>query len=137
MLPHRFRWTFCQLEVLRRSFPSSLRKILAELPESLDETHERILRQSPKSNRGHACRLLQCLAVAVRPLHVEELAEVFPLDFSAAGQIPKVNEKLRLESEDAEQVALSACSSVITITTGGLRTGRLVQFSHFSVKEFL
>ncbi|KAF8493674.1 ankyrin repeat-containing domain protein [Russula emetica] len=36
-----FRWTFCQLEVLRDCLPSSVRRFLEELPESLDETYER------------------------------------------------------------------------------------------------
>src|SRR5258707_10023971 len=34
----RFRWIFCQLEVLRDCLPSSVRRFLEELPESLDET---------------------------------------------------------------------------------------------------
>ncbi|KAI0269606.1 hypothetical protein BGY98DRAFT_1013811, partial [Russula aff. rugulosa BPL654] len=31
-------WTFCQLVVLRDCLPSSVRRFLDELPESLDET---------------------------------------------------------------------------------------------------
>jgi len=64
---------------------------------------------------------------------VEELAEVLAIDFSAAGGIPKVDEKLRWE--DQEQAVLSACSSLITVVE--YRESRLVQFSHFSIKEFL
>jgi len=133
MFPHRFRWVFCQLEVLRQSFPSSVRCVLAELPESLDETYERILQQIPKSNREHAHRLLQCLTVSIRPLHVEELAEVLAINFSAPGGTPLVDEKLRWE--DKEQAVLSACSSLIAIVQDG--HSRRVQFSHFSVQEFL
>ena len=76
---------FCQLEVLRHCFPSSVRLILEELPESLDETYERILREIRKPYRGHAHRLMQCLVVAVRPLRVEELAEIPAFDFNAEG----------------------------------------------------
>jgi hypothetical protein len=82
---NRFRWVFCQLEVLRHCFPSSVRRILEELPESLDETYERILREITKPNQGHARRLLQCLVTAVRPLRVEELAEILAFDFNAEG----------------------------------------------------
>jgi ankyrin repeat protein len=110
-----------------------VRRILEELPETLDETYERILQEIPKPNREHAVRLLQCLAVVVRPLRVEELADVLAVDFSAAGGIPKLNEDLRWE--DQEQAVLSACSSLITIVKD--RDSRIVQFSHFSVKEFL
>ena len=62
-----------------------MRHVLGELPETLDETYERILQEIPKSNRMHAHRLLQCLTVAVRPLRVEELAEVLAVDFDATG----------------------------------------------------
>jgi hypothetical protein len=47
--------------------------MLEELPETLDETYERILRDINKANRVHAHRLLQCLTVAIRPLRVAEL----------------------------------------------------------------
>ena len=66
---------FCQLEVLRHSFPSIVPRILEELPESLGETYERILKEISKLNQGHAHRLLQCLVAAVRPLEVKDLAE--------------------------------------------------------------
>ena len=123
---------FCQLEVLRHCFPSSVRQILEELPESLDETYERILREIRKPNQGHAHRLLQCLVVAARPLRVEELAEILTFDFKAEG-IPNQNPGWRWE--DQEAAVLSACSSLVIIVKDG--DSRIAQFSHFSVKEFL
>ena len=110
-----------------------MRRVLGELPETLDETYERILQEIPKSNRSHTHRFLQCLAVAIRPLFVEELAEVLAVDLSEAGGIPKLNEDLRWEDE--EQAVLSACSSLVTVVEA--QGSRVVQFSHFSVKEFL
>ncbi len=125
---------FCQLETLRHCFPPSLRRILQELPESLDETYERILKNINKATRAHAHRLLQCLTVAVRPLRLEELAEVLAFDFDEASRgIPKLNADWR--REDQEQAVLSTCSSLITVVHDG--ESRVVQFSHFSVKEFL
>ena len=123
---------FCQLEVLRHCFPSSVRHILEELPESLDETYERILREIRKPNQGHARQLLQCLVAAVRPLRVKELAEILAFDFNAEG-IPKLNPDWRWENR--EEAVLSACSSLVMIVKDG--DSRVVQFSHFSVKEFL
>lgn len=64
---------------------------------------------------------------------MDELAEVLAIDISAIGGTPKVNETLRWE--DQEQAVLSTCSSLIVIVED--RGYRLVQFSHFSVKEFL
>jgi ankyrin repeat protein len=112
-----------------------VRGILEELPETLDETYERVLRDINKANRQHAHRLLQCLTVAIRPLRVEELAEVLAVDFDAARQegIPKLN--LDWRWADQHQAVLSTCSSLIAIVDDG--NSQVVQFSHFSVKEFL
>jgi len=105
------------------------------LPETLDETYERVLREINKANREHALRLLHCLTVAIRPLRVEELAEVLAVDFDTArqGGIPKLNPDWRWS--DQHQAVLSTCSSLIAIVDDG--DSQVVQFSHFSVKEFL
>ena len=102
----------CQLELLRRFPPSSVRSSLSELPKTLDKTYERILMEI--EDPDNARRLLQCLAVAIRPLHVEELADALNFDIRAV---------------------LSACSSLVEVITIG--DSQLVQFSHPSVKEFL
>ncbi|KAF8502060.1 hypothetical protein F5888DRAFT_1904496 [Russula emetica] len=128
-----FRWIFCQLETLRHCLPPSVRRTLDELPESLDETYERVIREIKKPNRDHALRLLQCLVVAIRPLRVEELAEVLAVDFDDAEGMPKLNTNWRWE--DQEQALLSSCSSLIAVVESD--ESRIVQFSHFSVKEFL
>jgi ankyrin repeat protein len=126
---------YCQLEALRHCLPPSVARILEELPETLDETYERVLREINKANREHARRLLQCLTVALRPLRVEELAEVLAIDFDAPtkGGIPQLNPKWRWT--DQHQAVLSTCSSLIAIVDDG--RSKVVQFSHFSVKEYL
>ena len=126
---------YCQLETLRHCLPPSVRGVLNELPETLDETYERVLRDINKANREHALRLLHCLTVSMRPLRVEELAEVLAVDFDAArqGGIPKLNPDWRWL--DQHQAVLSTCSSLISIVDDG--DSQVVQFSHFSVKEFL
>jgi Ankyrin repeats (many copies) len=121
------------LEALRHCLPPSVRRTLRELPESLDETYGRILKEIKKPNRGQARRVLECLVVAIRPLHVAELAEVLAVDFDDAEGMPKLNADWRWE--DKEQALLIACSSLITLVGAG--DSRVVQFSHFSVKEFL
>jgi ankyrin repeat protein len=75
---------------------------------------------------------MQCLVAAVRPLEVNELAEVLAFNFDAEG-IPKLNSNWRWE--DQEGAIMLACSSLVTIVKDG--DSRIVQFSHFSVKEFL
>ena len=126
---------YCQLEALRHCLPPSVRGILEELPDTLDETYERVLREINKANREHARRLLQCLTVALRPLRVEELAEVLAIDFDAPAHrgIPQLNPNWRWA--DHHQAVLSTCSSLIAIVDDG--DSKVVQFSHFSVKEYL
>ena len=93
-----------------------------------------MLKSINRASRAHAHRLLQCLTVAARPLRLEELAEILAFDFNEApGGIPTVNADWR--REDQEYAVLSTCSSLITVVHDG--DSRVVQFSHFSVKEFL
>ncbi|KAN0127638.1 hypothetical protein V8E53_014557 [Lactarius tabidus] len=129
-----FRWVFCQLETLQQCLPQSLRRTLNELPESLDGTYERVMMEIKRANQSHAYRMLQCLTVAVRPLSVAELAEILAFDFDEAkGGIPKLNSNWRWE--DHEEAVLSTCSSLVTVVPN--YGSPIVQFSHFSVKEFL
>jgi hypothetical protein len=76
--------------------------------------------------------LLQCLVAAVRPLEVKELAEVLAFDFNTEG-IPKLN--LGWRWDDQEEAVMSACSGLVMIVKHD--DSLVVQFSHFSVKEFL
>ena len=119
--------------MLRHCLPPSVRHTLDELPETLDETYKRVLKEVKKPNRVHALRLLQCLVVAIRPLLVEELAEVLAIDFDDGEGMSKLNSHWRWGDE--EQALLSSCSSLLAIVESS--ESRVVQFSHFSVKEFL
>ncbi|KAH9980408.1 ankyrin repeat-containing domain protein [Russula compacta] len=74
-----------------------------------------------------------CLSVAAHPLDVEELAEVLAVDFTPIGGIPKLKEDWRWQ--DQERAVLTACSSLIAVVDDG--RPRVVQFLHFSAKEFL
>ena len=122
------------MDALQHCFPPNLRQYLNELPETLDETYERILKGINKAQKDNAHRLLQCLTVAVRPLRVEELAELLAFDFTPSSTgIPTLKEDWRWDDE--EEAVLSTCSSLIAIIPRD--NTRVVQFSHFSVKEFL
>src|SRR5712672_3147095 len=129
----RFEWVVCQLETLRHCLTRRVRRTLDESRQPLDETYERVLKEIKESNRDHARWLLQCLAVAVRPLKVEELAEVLAVDFDDPEGIFKLNPDWRWEDE--EQALLTSCSSLIAIVETD--DSRVVQFSHFSVKDYL
>ena len=123
---------FCQLEFLRRSLPSRIRQALDELPESLDGTYERTLQDINEANREFAHRIFQCVAVASRPLRVEELAEFLAFDFDTE-TIPTFRPGWR--PVDPLDALLSTCSSLLAIVK--VKGSEVIQFSHFSVKEFL
>src|ERR1700722_4456384 len=76
---YRFRWAFCQLECLRRNFPASIRSALNELPKGLDGTYERILLNIDEEKQEYAQRLFHCLTLSIRPLRVDELAEILAI----------------------------------------------------------
>jgi ankyrin repeat protein len=105
---------------------------LKNMPKTLDETYERALLEIDEEMRQYAQRLFQCLAVSIRPLRVEELAEILAVQFDA-GALPQFNPDWRFG--DAEEAVLSVCSNLISVVDVG--GSQVVQFSHFSVKEFL
>ena len=79
---------------------------------------------------------MQFLVVAIRPLRVEELAEALAVYFDNARGVPQLKSYSRRDSrEDQERAILAACSSLITII--GTGDSRVVQFSHYSIKEYL
>src|SRR6266403_319731 len=129
---YRFRWAFCQLDRLRRCLSPRIRRALDELPETLDETYERALLDIDEDNWAYAHRLFQCILVACRPLRVEELAEFLAFK-SGEGGCLTFEEDWR--PEDPRDTVLSTCSSLIAVVNVG--DSLVMQFSHFSVKEYL
>ena len=122
------------MNALHRCFPPNLHRFLNELPKTLDETYDQILKRIDEAQWDDAHRLLQCLTVASYPLRVEEIAELLEFDFqaSSSGGVPK-SENWRWG--DHEEAVLSTSSGLIAIVPSG--DSRLVQFSHFSVKQYL
>jgi ankyrin repeat protein len=112
--------------------PANIRKALNELPVTLDDTYEQALEGISKEKWQHAYRLFQCLIAAIRPLGVEELAEMFSIEFDSDAT-PSVMEGFR--PENPEEAVLSACSTLISVVTD--KGSKIVHFSHYSVKEFL
>ena len=102
------------------------------MPKTLDATYEHMLLGIDEEKWKFAHRLFRCLAVAVTPLRVEDLAEIMALRFDGGGH-PQYNAGWQLDN--AEESVLSACSSLITVTNA--MGSRIVQFAHFSAKEFL
>src|SRR5258708_7020360 len=113
-------------------YSDGIQDVLDDLPRDLDETYERTLRGIDDKKRKYAQRLFQCLLVSIRPLRVEELAAILPGRFDATPPTTLRNDS---RPSDAKGLVLSACASLITIINRG--GSQVVQFAHFSVKEFL
>ena len=110
---------------------------LKTLPKTLDETYERTLKDIDEEKWEYAHRIFQFLTVSARPLYVQELAEVFAIsideEISQTTGIPDFNPRWR--QPDAESAVLSACPSLIAVVK--IDGDQVIQFSHFSVQEFL
>ena len=91
-----------------------------------------MLQEIGDQNWEYAHRLFQCVTAASRPLRVEELAEFLAFDFST-GSTPTFLDDWR--SEDPAHTVLSTCSSLLAIVD--MYSSSVIQFTHFSVKEYL
>ena len=130
----RFRWAYCQLEALRKCPMRNISRTLKKLPKTLDETYGRILQGLPEEKWEDAHRIFQWLTISSRPLRVEELAEVFAIDFDEESSgIPNFEPSWR--DQNSETAVLSACSTLVTVVE--FDGQKVVQFSHFSVREYL
>ncbi|KAL5376601.1 hypothetical protein DPSP01_010394 [Paraphaeosphaeria sporulosa] len=135
-----FRWAVCQLDRLGKCRNRAmLRKSLATLPPTLDQTYDCILSAISEEDSDYAIRILQWLTFSERPMSVEEIAEAVALD-SARDPAFDRDEVL----EDPLEV-LNICSSLVTLTvveeesSVNLRitTKRIVALAHYSVQEYL
>ncbi|KAH7548916.1 hypothetical protein BM1_10689 [Bipolaris maydis] len=132
-----FRWAVCQLDTLGKCCNRAmLRKSLATLPRTLDQTYERILCTISEEHCKYAIRILQWLTFSARPLSVKEVAEVVAIDVARDPAFDR-DEVL----EDPFE-ALNICSSLVTITTSEAE-GRsrpeecIIALAHYSVQEYL
>ena len=111
----RFRWVALQLNELKKCrTKADLKKQLADLPQGLDKTYDRILLGINEKDYGHAKMFLQWLSFAVRPLTLGELATTAAVDFCAEnGPEYKADNEL----QDMKDV-LKICSSFIMKSDG-------------------
>ena len=95
----RFRWVECQFRELSQCPKSKyqLEKLLSSLPESLDETYERMLLNIAPASKESARRILTLLCFAKRPLTIPELIDAIAVEL---GDSPRFNPDRRLETMD-------------------------------------
>ena len=111
----RFRWVALQLNELKECrTKTDLSKQLANLPQGLDETYDRILLGIKEKDHSYAKIFLQWLCFAVCPLTLRELATTTAVDLPAKNG-PEYNSDHELQ--DIKDV-LKICSSLIMESEG-------------------
>lgn len=105
---------------------SDIRKALHELPETLDETYERILMKIPQKSSKIAHKVLQLLAFHNYEFkHIDALAEALAVDVEQLSFSPEK----RLIDRNA---LFEICTCLVTLTEN-----TNVILAHYSVKEYL
>jgi len=143
----RFRWAVCQLDTLGKCRNRlALRKSLASLPPTLDETYDRILSAINEDDSKYAARILRWLTFSSRPLLVEEISEIVAIDVERDPMFD------RQEVLEDPLEALNICSSLVTLVASeefgeefsDVASGHVsdsatevIVLAHFSVKEYL
>ena len=133
----RFRWAVCQVEALKScNKVSSIKTALANLPESLFDSYERILLSIGQASIADASSIMQWIAFAKRPLTLEEVAE-------AATAVPGTED---IDSDDKlydPYDVLRICRSLLSLSQehvcicGKWEFRQVVRFAHASVREYL
>ncbi|KAL9100680.1 MAG: hypothetical protein Q9163_003967 [Psora crenata] len=137
-----FRWVECQIKSLQ-SCPRSeyhLDHLLSSLPQSLDETYERMLCNIDHYLIEDARRILTLLCFASRPLTVQELIDGVAVEIKDS---PGLNRKRRLQDSNSIR---EVCGGFIGNGPGTDHMNetyhkeeltRTVRIAHFSVQEYL
>jgi len=112
--------------------PGRIQRALHELPSTLDATYARSLEEIDEQNWEYAHRLFQCVAAASRPLYAAELAAFLAFDFKVGSTPTFLADWF---PEDPAHTVLSTCSSLLAVI--GVDGCQVIQFAHFSVKEYL
>ncbi|KAI1330207.1 hypothetical protein F5Y16DRAFT_415646 [Xylariaceae sp. FL0255] len=135
-----FRWASCQLDVLENCIgPPEVRKALAHLPKTLDETYAQILANIPNDHKQVAIRILQFLTYSDRPLTLEEAVDCIAVDINARHFDRKTRTFVRKEIS-------RYCSGLVVVaerqrnsydSDDKTPTVTEIRLAHFSVKECL
>ncbi|VDB88497.1 unnamed protein product [Peniophora sp. CBMAI 1063] len=130
-----FLWVDLQLLRLRDCISSAdVEGTLDELPSDLNDTYTRILQRSNPSQASveRRRRVFQCIASAKRPLFLSQVIEIYCMNFNSRTPLVPI--------QDCERFILEKCPGLLNIvdwTDWNDAQHRIVQFIHFSAKEYL
>ncbi|KAK6506871.1 hypothetical protein TWF481_005331 [Arthrobotrys musiformis] len=125
-----FRWAKCQLDVLGDCLdPQSLHAALESLPETLEETYARILRNIPSQYKQKAMMILQFLTYSPVPLRVEQIVDALAVNTNAQHYFDPSD---RMPCPDE---ILCYCPGLVVM--GSSYGKQWLQLAHLSVREYL
>jgi ankyrin repeat protein len=142
----------CQLEALRSCLKpkmATIKQKLDDLPRTLDGTYERIFKEMSPDYEREMRTILMLLAFSTRPMTIQEVAEATAVNledqaFSIEDRFPDPYDLLELCSSLVSVVDLgSDAGSALKKERGfiGLSSWKpeikVLQFAHFSVKEYI
>jgi hypothetical protein len=121
------------LDALRKCrTPNHVHDALRSLPKTLDETYDHILASVNETDREYAFRALQWVAFAARPVSLEEVAEAMIIDLYC--EEPSLNRGRELS--DPHEI-VDICASLVSLSEQTEAPKKVLQLTHFSVKEHL
>lgn len=122
----------CQIDVLESCLDlRSIEAALDSLPDTLDETYNRILHAIPLRHFKDTIRVLQLLVYSKRPITIAEAVDAIAVDTKSA---PYFESKYRMPNPHD---VLHCCSSLVIIRSRGSLDRSELRLAHASVKEFL
>jgi hypothetical protein len=120
----RFRWVALQITELKQcASKNEVKKQLANLPEGLDETYDRILMGIRKKYKDHTKMFLCWLSFAARPITLEELAATATVDLTAEDG-PQYEPDNQFQNI---QRVLTMCSSLVVKSKGMVLSSTLLE----------
>ncbi|KAK3361270.1 ankyrin repeat-containing domain protein [Lasiosphaeria ovina] len=156
-----FRWAVCQLDTMKKCLtPAMVHAELKRMPETLDQTYDRILQTVPTLHSPFVQSALHWLAFSGRPLQLRELAEAAVVNPKEEAFDPDLSrlfdENMILElcgslvtqstiefvptfTNDwlAEKLSVELGHRVATLPSYVDRNFVVVSLAHFSVKEYI
>lgn len=128
---YRFRWVFCQLDVLKKCKDKrALDKALKSLPETLYKTYDQILRNIDAQDQEKAYHALIWLSFSKRPLRIEEVANAAVLN-------PQTNTTFDLDERLFDPNSILEILGSLVTRSSEYRPSKVIKLAHFSVQEFL
>lgn len=147
LIEDRFRWAVCQLDVLRRLIceRTVVKKALANLPETLDETYDRIFLTIPEEDCLVVSHALQWIMYHNQVYHVTGEVIPFVILLQAVEKSTAASTDHPIERFYDIETFRELCGCLISITpeyrpgfSGEFhRTTSTVSFAHYTVKEYL